>query len=95
MQFDLDPVREVLALLIEHDMPAGDQKQPPAALEEKGTGIGQRPLPFESADAGGSKENGFDHRCFACSWRWVAAVIRFQKENEPACNDEDGSRFPH
>ena len=69
MQLDLDPVRKMLARLVEHHMPAGHQKQPPAAFEEEGAGIGQGTLLLKSADAGGGKENGFDHRDFACSWR--------------------------
>src|SRR6185369_8323757 len=61
VQLDLDAVREVLARLVEHDMPAGHQEQSLGALEEKAAGIGQVPILIEGRDAGGGEQNVFDH----------------------------------
>ena len=61
MQFDLDPVGEMLARLVDHHMPAGHQKQALIPLEEKPARIRHGLLPVESADARGRQQNGFDH----------------------------------
>ena len=55
VQFDLDAVREMLARLVDHHMPAGHQKQAPIALKEEPAGIGQWPLSVKSADTRGGE----------------------------------------
>jgi hypothetical protein len=57
VQLDLDAVGKMPARLVEQHMPAGHQKQPLAAREEKTTRVGQWPLLFESADARGREKN--------------------------------------
>jgi hypothetical protein len=47
VQLDFDPVREVLARLVYHHVPARHQKQPLVALEEEAAGIRQRALVLE------------------------------------------------
>jgi len=61
MEFDFQAVGKVFAWVILDDMPAGDQKQALIAREEEAAGIGQQALAFESADAGGGEQQGFDH----------------------------------
>ena len=56
VKFNLDAIREVLARLVDHDVPAGHQEQALVALEEQSARVGEWPPAIESADAGGSQE---------------------------------------
>jgi hypothetical protein len=62
MQLEFDPVRKMLAWLVDHHVPAGDHEQPRVALEEEAAGIGQAALAFERADARRGQQHRFDLR---------------------------------
>jgi hypothetical protein len=51
----------MVARLIDHDVPTGDEEQPFTALEKKAARIRQRRLLLESAQARRGQQQGFDH----------------------------------
>src|SRR6185436_15093066 len=61
MQLDLDAVREVLARLVHHHVPARHQKQPSIALEEEAAGIRQGALVLEGLYAGAREKERVGH----------------------------------
>jgi hypothetical protein len=62
VQLDLEAVGKMPARLVEHHVPAGDQKQPATTLEKKTAGIGQRALLGERTDARSGQQDGIDHQ---------------------------------
>ena len=86
MKFDFNAIREMLAWLIEHDMPAGYQIQPVIALEEEAARIRQWPLSSECENPCRRQQDGFEHSsfhsgCAPCSDRCVVATISWTSGN--------------
>jgi hypothetical protein len=58
---DLDAIGQVRGRLVEHDVPAGDEKQPAVALEEEAAGRGEKVRAEERRDARRGEQDRFDH----------------------------------
>jgi hypothetical protein len=76
MQFDLDAIREVLILRVDHHVPAGDEEQALVTGEEKAAGIGQLPPLIEGAQAGCGKQQRFDDHAVLGLSRLAGAATR-------------------
>ncbi len=61
MQFDLDAIGEMVAWLVDHDVPARHQEQSLATLEEEAARICQGLLSEKRQNTRGCKQEGFDH----------------------------------
>src|SRR4029079_19251375 len=61
MQLDLEAIRMMRALLVQHHVPVRDEKQALAVLEEKASGAGERFLPGHRRDASHGEKQGFNH----------------------------------
>jgi hypothetical protein len=61
VQFDLDAIGEMVAWLVEQDVPARDQKQSLAPFEVEAACIRQGLLSVKRQNTRGGQQKGFDH----------------------------------